>query len=247
MASSELDLVSGVPLYRQIMEILRAEILSGEVSPSEPVTEAKLLDRFNVSRAPIRQALRDLTTEGYVYRKQGKGTFPVVGARVERPADLKPGFLYSYLADRGMHPTSTVSGIERALAPAAVARRLGLAQDELLLHFQRVLLTEGRPFAENDIYIRAPEDFQPREAELVDGGSAFALLERGYGITLERAEHEAWATAANAEQAALLGIEPGSPLLMIDTVFFARGGVPVGWRSAAHLPEEFKYNFVTQA
>ena len=58
MAITELDTSSGVPLYRQIMDILRAEITSGAVGADEPMTEAKLLSRFGVSRAPIRQALR---------------------------------------------------------------------------------------------------------------------------------------------------------------------------------------------
>ena len=85
MALGELDTSSGVPLYRQIKEILRKEIAEGVADPLKPMTEALLLSRFEVSRAPIRQALAELANEGYVYRKQGKGTFPVAGTRVQRP------------------------------------------------------------------------------------------------------------------------------------------------------------------
>ena len=91
MAYGEFDPSSGVPLYRQIKEILRPEIIAGIVDPRIPITEVQLLDRFDVSRAPIRQALKELASEGYVYRKQGKGTFPVVGARVQRPAERDQG------------------------------------------------------------------------------------------------------------------------------------------------------------
>mgnify|MGYP001033076334 CR=1 FL=1 len=245
MASPELEVSSGVPLYRQIMGILRAEITEGRIAADEPMTEEKLLARFGVSRAPIRQALNELAGEGFVYRKQGRGTFPVLGARVERPADLKSGNLYRYLADRGLRPTSDVAGIERIAAPAPIARRLGLADDELVLHFTRIIALDGRPFADNDIYIRSPQDFAPSEEDLKDGGSAFALLERDYGITLDRAEHEAWATAATPEHAAALRVAEGSPLLVIDTVFYTKGGLAAGWRSAVHRPEEFKFHFVT--
>ncbi len=245
MASRELDHASGVPLYRQIMAILRAEIAEGSVDTNEPMTEEKLIARFGVSRAPIRQALKELTLEGFVYRKQGKGTFPVSGVRVDRPADLKSGDLYRYLADRGLHPTSKVSGIERVVPPATVQARLGLADGEELLHFTRLISVDDEPFAENDIFIRSPEGFAPAEADLDGGGSALALLERNYGITLDHAEHEAWATAATPEQAAVLGGVAGGPLLVIDTVFYATGGVAIGWRSAVHRPEEFKFHFVT--
>lgn len=247
MATTELDHSSGVPLYRQIMEILRTEITSGAVGPDEPMTEAKLLSRFGVSRAPIRQALRDLTNEGFVYRKQGRGTFPMVGVRVDRPADLKSGNLYQFLAAKGLAPTSQVFEIERIVPPAAVARRLGVTGDERLLHFRRVIAVDGEPFADNDVYVRSPEAFQPGEDELNGGGSAFAILEKQYGITLDRAEHEAWATSASPEHAEALGVAVGSPVLVIDTVFFATGGVAVGWRSAVHRAEEFKYRFDTRA
>lgn len=247
MASPELDVSSGIPLYRQIMEILREEISQGQASPDEPMTEDKLLTRFQVSRAPIRQALNELASTGFVYRKQGRGTFPVTGARIERPANLKSGNLYQYLVERGLKPASQVSGIERITAPPAVARRLGVEADEAVLHFTRMLALDGEPFAANDIYIRSPHDFLPSEDELNEGGSAFALIERDYGIALDRAEHEAWATAASAEQAAMLGLEAGSPLLVIDTLFYTVGGLAAGWRSALHKPDDFKFRFIADA
>jgi len=245
MATAELDHSSGIPLYRQIMNILRAEIAAGAVSVEEPLTEAKLEARFGVSLAPIKQALKELTTEGVVYRKQGRGTFPATNAPVDRPADLKTGDLYRFLADRGLNPTSEVFGIEHVEAPAKVAQRLGLAAGKKVLHFTRHIAVDDKPLAENDIYIAGPAGFEPTEAELKDGGSALALLEQRHGIVLEHAEHEAWATSATAHQAKVLGVSPGAPVLVIDTVFYARGGDAVGWRSAVHRPEEFKFHFVT--
>lgn len=245
MASPEIDLESGVPLYRQVMEILRNEIIEGALDPAIPMTEAKLIARFGVSAAPIKQALTELTREGYVYRKQRLGTFPVMGVRVDRPADLKTGDLFRYLEDRGLKPSATVTGIKRVVPPLTIQKRLSTSEDEKLLHFERVIYADEKPFAVNDIYIRSPEDFLPSQAELKDGGSALTLLERKYGISLDHAEHEAWATTASSPQAAALGVAEGSPLLVIDTVFFATGGVAVGWRSAVHRPEEFKFHFVT--
>lgn len=243
----ELDSTSGVPLYRQIMNILRAEITSGQVETNEPITEAKLIARFDVSLAPIRQALKELTNEGLVYRKQGKGTFPMSEVKVDRPADLKPGDLYRYLADRGLHPTSRVAGIERVSPPEAVRLKLGLPVGEKVLHFSRQIAVDEQPFAINDIYIVSPTNFMPTATDLNDGGSALALLERRHGIVLDHAEHEAWASAATKEQAKLLGVDVGSPVLVIDTLFFAKDGSAAGWRTAVHHPDEFKYHFITGA
>ena len=245
MANGELDHSSGVPLYRQIKDILRSEIAGGTADPQRPMTEVQLLDRFAVSRAPIRQALKELTIEGYVYRRQGKGTFPVPGARVHRPADVRPGALYQYLFESGLHPASKVSGVERVVPPAPIRDRLGAEPHERLLHFIRLILVEDEPLVEADVYIRTPEGFDPTAEELAGSGSAFELLEGRFGIALDRAEHEAWATSADAGHAATLGVPEGSPLLAIETIFYTVGGLPAGWRSAVHRAEEFKYRFVT--
>ena len=245
MPAAELNRDSGVPLYRQIMEILRDEIATGQIDASTAITEAKLLARFGVSLAPIRQALNELRRDGVLYRQQGKGTFPVAGVKVDRPADLKTGDLYRYLSDRGLRPTSTVSELEWMEPPATIAERLAVEPGQKLLHFTRRIDVDDRPFAHNDVYVRAPQGFAPTRAQLADGGSALALLEEREGIVVDHAEHEAWATSASKDMAELFEVAEGSPLLVIDTVFFAADGSAVGWRSALHRPEEFKFHFVS--
>lgn len=245
MPVRELDSSSGVPFYRQIKDILRHEISSGEVDGQTPITEALLLDRFEVSRAPIRQALKELADEGFVYRRQGKGTFPVPGAHVHRPADVRPGGFQDYLLERGMHPTSVVNSLGRVRPPEHVRSLLETADTAELLHFRRIISVEGEPLAANEVYVVAPEDFDTTVEELIDAGSVFALLEDRYGLAVTRAANEAWATTAEDELAAALGVKVGTPVLSIDSVFYARDGRPLGWRSAMHRPDEFKFHFVT--
>lgn len=243
MAHGTIDHSSGVPLYRQIKEILHTEIATGAFDTHTPITEAQLLERFSVSRAPIRQALKELSTEGWVYRKQGKGTFPVPGVHVDRPPDTRTGALLDHLREQGLNPTSHISLVERTTAPAEVAEALGADPDELLTHFSRVISVNGEPLAENTVYMRTPADFRPQREQLEAIDSAFDLLERQYGILLDHAEHAAWATTATAEQAATLELPPGSPVLAIDSLFYVTGGVLAGWRRAIHRPDEFKYRF----
>jgi len=247
MASSELDRSSGVPLYRQIAEILRTDISAGRVDAREPMTEAKLIARFDVSLAPIRQALTELTRDGVVYRKQGRGTFPVSGVRVDRPADLKAGDLYRYLSDSGLHPTSRVTGIGRVAPPEMLVSRWGTPPGERALHFTRLIFVDEQPFAENDIYVRSPEAFLPTADELADGGSALAFLERRYGVHIHHAEHEAWASTATEQTGPPIGLAEGKPVFVIDTTFYQANGDVVGWRRAIHRPEEFTFRFVTNS
>lgn len=243
--NKKLDPSTGVPLYRQIKEILRAEISSGAVDASTPITEALLLERFKVSRAPIRQALKELSDEGFVYRKQGKGTFPVPGRRIDRSADTRAGTLFQQLTAQGLDTSTTVAQLERIIPPSHVQKRLELEPTETVLHFVRSILVDNIPLTYSSIYLRTPAEFMPAIEELESGISAFELLERDYGIKLEQSDNEAWATAATAQQAEQLQVAAGNPLLAIETVFITKGGVPTGFRFAIHRSEEFKYHFTT--
>ena len=61
---------------------LRQEILSGHLKPKERLIEEDISKRFDVSRGPLREALRTLESEGLVEIVPRKGTF-VSDANIE--------------------------------------------------------------------------------------------------------------------------------------------------------------------
>jgi DNA-binding LacI/PurR family transcriptional regulator len=72
---------AGVPKYEQIKRALIVAIGSGRWKADEPFpSEAELLEQFDVSRPTLVRSLQELVAEGYLVRKQGKGTF--VSARL---------------------------------------------------------------------------------------------------------------------------------------------------------------------
>lgn len=61
------------PLTLQLVEALREKILAGELEPGERLVEERLSDEFNVSRMPVREALRQLAASGLVIIEPRKG------------------------------------------------------------------------------------------------------------------------------------------------------------------------------
>ncbi|MCG7338974.1 GntR family transcriptional regulator [Staphylococcus sp. ACRSN] len=49
-----------------VYEKIRNDIISGELSKNEKITEAKLAKKYNVSRTPIREALKQLELEYFI-------------------------------------------------------------------------------------------------------------------------------------------------------------------------------------
>lgn len=247
MAQATLDRLSGVPLYRQIKDIIREEILSGVVPSDQPMTEEAFIRRFGVSRAPVRQAMKELASEGLVYRERAKGTFPVAGVSraVQRPESVRLGGLMSYLHDEGLEPDSRVWNIGRIEPTPEQSERFNVAADEKVLHFSRLISVKGEPLAWGRIWLTAPKEFAPTMQQLEETGSAFVLLEREFGVAVARVEHEAWASAADVEAAELLAVADGSPVLTVDSTFYTKEGRRIGWRTNVHRPDQFKYRFTT--
>lgn len=74
-ATAKLSRASGEPLWRQLVQSLRSDILRGVFrTGSQLPTEEELCERFAVSRHTVREALRQLRADGLVSSRQGSGT-----------------------------------------------------------------------------------------------------------------------------------------------------------------------------
>ncbi len=69
-------------LRERILETIREAILKGDLKPGEKVAEPELAERFGISRTPIREAFRQLESEGFLTVIPRKGA--VVAALSER-------------------------------------------------------------------------------------------------------------------------------------------------------------------
>jgi DNA-binding GntR family transcriptional regulator len=65
----------GVSLSDQVMTLLRKRILEGVYAPGERLIEVELAAAFEISRAPLREALRSLAQEGIVTHRSNKGFY----------------------------------------------------------------------------------------------------------------------------------------------------------------------------
>ncbi len=71
-----MDNHSGVPIYQQIMDQLRGQILSGTLLPDTPLPSIRNLAKdLRISVITTKRAYEELEREGLVYTVPGKGCF----------------------------------------------------------------------------------------------------------------------------------------------------------------------------
>ncbi|WP_297389798.1 GntR family transcriptional regulator [Acidiferrobacter sp.] len=95
------------PLYIQLKERIRSDILNGTYTThAQMPSESEMVQMFNVSRTTVRQALRDLQTEGLIFKIPGKGSFVTRPKAVQELVSLQ-GFGEAMIA-KGYETFSTV-------------------------------------------------------------------------------------------------------------------------------------------
>ena len=74
---SETAEVNNAPVSTGLLTRMQADILTGEMQPGQKIIEQKLCDKYGVSRTPLREALRQLETDGLVEYILNRGYFVV--------------------------------------------------------------------------------------------------------------------------------------------------------------------------
>lgn len=236
-----IDRSSPIPLYRQIKDILTEEIAGSTGGDMPSITERELISRFRVSRAPIRQALKELSNEGYLYRQRGQGTFPVRGLKLNPPA-LQLGGLTAYLREQGLATESVVIEVGRIVPPEDVRLKLQLGRGKVFWS-SRIISIQGAPLIWSRIYLDIPEHFDPSIERLQELSGVFEFLDNEPDLALTQGEHTIYASAASEEDAHALSIGEGDPVLITETVMYTRTGKLEGFRKLVQRANDYKLVF----
>lgn len=200
---------SHLPRYLTIERALRERIAGMRAGDALP-SDADLCAEFGVSRMTARNAMTRLADEGLVVRIPGRGSY-VAEPQAHRRADRLMSFS-SEMSRRGRVPSSIV--VDRQILPAwpEAAADLGLREGEPIVVLRRVRCADDEPIALERAYLAGSLSAAVMAADL-RSESLHATLARA-GAALRRGTATVTAAAASAEDARLLGVARGDPLLV---------------------------------
>jgi GntR family transcriptional regulator len=246
-ALDALDILSGQavdpdagPLYRQIADILRAPIVDGRLPPGQMLPrEADLASFFGVSLITVRQALRDLATEGRVRKQSAK---PAIVTQPPPKASTSFNFksLEAIIASTAGRHIEIIDYRKRRSARAQEV--FGLASAEQVWCLEAVLHSETQPVSHN-VFFFPPAIGARLKREDFDDVVIFRAVQRHLGIQLRNAHVTVRADVADAKLAERLNYKVGAAVMAMEMIYYNTSGEPVELTINRNRADTFSLEF----
>lgn len=141
-----------IPIFQRIKDYLVGEIASGRWKEGDQVpSEQALARQFGVSRMTVNRAVRELTVEQVLTRRQGAGTY--VAPHKYQATLVEIRNIADEIHARGHNHRSSLRLLEQAAAPEALARQFEVAPGAPLFHSVIVHFENEVPLQVEDRWI----------------------------------------------------------------------------------------------
>jgi GntR family transcriptional regulator len=224
--------------FRQIADDLRERVALGEFGDQGALdSESALCARYAVSRVTVRRALGTLREQGLVESHQGSGWFATGGSFHQTLALGTFRHAGSAVTESGRAISRRVVEFGYRQASPALASALSLVGVSDALHSRSVRTVDGVPLDLVTEWVPAAIGGRVSRADATDPGIWASLQREGHHVASVR--QSITAGIANAEDAALLAVEVGAPLLLVRRLALDRGKAPLALSYHRYLAHRF--------
>lgn len=228
----------GQSRYAALAAALRARVVAGEWPPGSALpAEQTLAAEHGVALGTLRRALELLASQGLIERIHGRGTFVRAG--------LTGGTMMRFFRfgeGTGEVPASRIVSRQLLLAPAEVARRLGLAPGDTALRVQRVRSLSGQPCVYEEIWLPLALFAGLAEGDTAAWGDLlYPMFAERCGVHVARAVDEIAFGVLTMAQARHLALSAGHPCARVTRSAYDLAGRCVEVRHTRGDAHAFHY------
>ncbi|MDB5748194.1 MAG: hutC [Massilia sp.] len=212
---------AGTPIFQRIKDYLLGEIASGRWTEGDLVpSEQALVRQFGVSRMTVNRAVRELTAEQVLTRRQGSGTY--VAPRKYQATLVEIRSIADEVRARGHRHGSRLRLLEEALAPEALALQFALSPGAPLFHSVIVHFENDVPIQLEDRWVNpacAPDYLQQDFGSITPNEHLMAVA------PLQGATYSIEALGAPRDVADMLGLDARAACLVLNRTTSSQGRV----------------------
>ena len=223
---------AAIPLYQQVIDIIKNEINSGAYKAGARIpNEFELAESYKVGRVTVRRAIEELVQQGYLTKRQGKGTFvnaPKLKRKIRQKGDVQS--FTEGCAANDMVPGARLVSRTVVAATREDAAFFGVEPGCELIVVERVRTADGVPvMLENNAFVLADHPYlQTLADEDLTDNSIFALVAEHSGrAPLKSDPCTVEIALADTQTAPLLEVPVGEPLFYMEAYFTDAGGRPL--------------------
>jgi GntR family transcriptional regulator, N-acetylglucosamine utilization regulator len=231
---------SPVPLYHQIHLDLKNMIQSGRIPPDAILPpELQLCRAYKVGRHTMRMAISGLVDDGLVERFPGRGTF--VNNQSQRLNFYLDRSFSQQMREMGYTPHSIVLKAELGQVDESSPRALQKMTGTACLQLERLRFGDNIPISIQYTTVLVEKcaglgrhDFSQE--------SLYEVLAREYHLPIVQIQHVVRAVAANPQQAEMLNVITGVPLLFVGTTAFLENRQMIECSESYYRADLYEYS-----
>jgi GntR family transcriptional regulator len=210
-------------------------LLGGALPRGTAVDAADLAGQLEASTDDLDRVLASAERKGLVERvSPSESTFRILGL-----ADTDFVSVFTHTERSGLKPRSLVRQVEVQPAGDDVARCLEVPLGSPVYRYVRTRYAEEEPLA-NQINYMPYEVCPGLEHDDVSRYSFQKLLEGKYHTVLASAREQILLVPATEEDRQILGLPPGSSILLIDRIALSPTARPVVWATIRIRPDRIQ-------
>ncbi len=216
----EVEFKSGIPLYIQIKNYIREKIETGELKTEDKIPSEELLcEKFKVSKITVIRALRDLVNEGFIIRKQGKGSF-VSQPNYEQDMNKFANFIHIWPPTKVEH---TILKWHLIKPSEEILNKMKLFKHSSILEIVRIAFHNGEPISLEYTYIpKNISKYFRNKRELFKSKYVYDVYKTIPDIFLDYSRISIKPVLTDKIKAKILGIDIGEPLLLWERVTLSK-------------------------
>ncbi|MCL2831990.1 MAG: GntR family transcriptional regulator [Treponema sp.] len=230
---------NGKALFMQLKDIIMQWIDSGELKPNDKLpSERVLMGKYNISRVTVRYALNDLVQKNIIIKKHGKGYFVSPPQKIEYQLDSLLGFIEEFTIKKMKCKISSLKR-EFLIPPKEVRSAFGTQPNEKVFLLSRLIFVDREPLAIDKTYLPAQVAVLLENMNLTNSILYRIFEKNNYKLTFA----DQWISAEKpgADEAKLLGIKSGDPILVIYRKTHVEGNAVLLFSRTVYRADRYQY------
>ncbi|MBF4695174.1 GntR family transcriptional regulator [Fusibacter ferrireducens] len=235
----KLDAENTIPLYQQLKDVIKNAIIEQSYKQGEKIpTEIELSERYGVSRITVRKAINELSEEGFLVKKQGKGTF-VKSKKLYRKIEHLVSFSDA-CEENSMKPFAVVLSKQVVFLDKSTAESFNMPLGTKMIEIKRLRKADTVPIMLEINYFEY-EKFQFLLEENLES-SLYQLLEEKYNIVINATKDTYLdVIKADTKLSNLLEIGCGEPIFSVHAQVYDREDERVHFAKEYIVCERYRY------